>query len=105
MFSPSILEGNDAQRLTLDCHRMTAEFWEGCLHQVPSASGRYILSHSHTLSSKFVCDVLSERFPQYKFPTGEDAPSKQILDNSKARHSAPRRQACSCWRLCWSTTC
>ena len=55
--------------------------------QVPTASGRYILSHSHTLSSKFVCDTLAKRFPQYKFPAGEDQPSKQILDNSKARQT------------------
>ena len=65
------------------------------MHQVPSASGRYILSHSHTLSSKFVCNVLSKRFPQYKFPAGEDAPVKQVLDNSKASDSFAKAQACA----------
>jgi hypothetical protein len=29
--------------------------------------------------------VLSQRFPQYRFPAGEDSPSKQVIDNSKVQ--------------------
>ncbi len=53
--------------------------------QVPTASGRYIVSHDSTLSTKYISEVLSERFPQYQFPSGEDAPAKQVLDNSKVQ--------------------
>ncbi|EIE24719.1 NAD(P)-binding protein [Coccomyxa subellipsoidea C-169] len=53
--------------------------------EVPTASGRYIVSHDSTLSTKYISEVLSERFPQYQFPSGEDAPAKQVLDNSKVQ--------------------
>lgn len=52
---------------------------------MPTASGRYIVSHSSTLSTKYISEVLSRRFPQYKFPSGQDAPVKQVVDNSKVQ--------------------
>ena len=51
--------------------------------QVPGAQGRYILSHEYSASTKDISDVLSERFPQYKFPAGEDTPSQRTVDSSK----------------------
>ncbi len=51
--------------------------------QVPAAHGRYILSHDSTVSTKFLSDILSEHFPQYSFPAGEDTPSQRLVDNSK----------------------
>ena len=51
--------------------------------QVPSAQGRYLTSHSSTVSTKTLSDILSKRFPQFKFPAGEDAPVKTVIDNSK----------------------
>jgi hypothetical protein len=53
--------------------------------QVPSAKGRYLVAHGSTFSTKFLSDVLSKRFPQYKFPAGEDTPSKEVLSSAKAR--------------------
>jgi hypothetical protein len=43
------------------------------------------VSHSSTLSTKYISEVLSRRFPQYKFPSGQDAPVKQVVDNSKVQ--------------------
>ncbi len=51
--------------------------------QVPGAQGRYILSHEYSASTTDISDVLSERFPQYKFPAGEDTPSQKTVDTSK----------------------
>lgn len=51
--------------------------------QVPEAHGRYITSHASTTSTKTLSDILQKRFPQYKFPAGEDQPSKEVIDNSK----------------------
>ena len=51
--------------------------------QVPAAQGRYILSHDSTVSTKFLSDILSEHFPQYSFPAGDDTPSERLVDNSK----------------------
>ena len=57
-----------------------------CLRvQVPEAHGRYICSHSSTISTKTLSDILQKRFPQYKFPAGDDQPSKEVWDNSKVR--------------------
>lgn len=53
--------------------------------QVQSAKGRYLVSHGSTFSTKFLSDVLSKRFPQFKFPAGEDTPSKEVLSSAKAR--------------------
>ena len=59
------------------------------LHACVSASGRFLVSHGSTFSTKFLSDVLSKRFTQFKFPAGEDAPSSPLVDNSKARfHTA-----------------
>jgi hypothetical protein len=55
-----------------------------CMRQVPDAKGRILVSHGSTFSSKFMSDVLSQRFPQFKFPAGEDGPSSAMVDNSKA---------------------
>lgn len=55
--------------------------------QVPEAHGRYLTSHSSTISTKTLSDILSKRFPQYKFPEGKDQPAKEVIDNSKVgRH-------------------
>ena len=51
--------------------------------QVPEAHGRYITSHSSTISTKTLSEILSKRFPQFKFPQGEDTPAKEVIDNSK----------------------
>ena len=51
--------------------------------QIPSAQGRYLTSHSSTISTKTLSSILSKRFPQYKFPAGEDTPVKTVIDNSK----------------------
>lgn len=53
--------------------------------EVPSAKGRYIVSHPSTLSTKYISEVLSEHFPQYRFPAGTDAEAKQVIDNSKVQ--------------------
>lgn len=53
--------------------------------QVPGGQGRYLVSHATTHSTKFLSDVLSKRFPQYKFPSGEDAPVQTVIDNSKVQ--------------------
>ena len=58
--------------------------------QVPEAHGRYICSHSSTISTKTLSDILQKRFPQYKFPTGDDQPSKEVIDNSKVRPLIPK---------------
>ena len=50
---------------------------------MPKAHGRYLTSHSSTISTKTLSDILSKRFPQYKFPEGEDQPAKEVIDNSK----------------------
>lgn len=51
--------------------------------QVATAKGRFIVSHESTVSTRFLSDILTEHFPQYRFPAGEDTPSLRILDNSK----------------------
>ena len=53
--------------------------------QVPSAKGRMLVSHGSTFSTRFLSEVLSKRFPQFKFPAGEDTPSKEVLSSAKAR--------------------
>lgn len=53
--------------------------------EVPEAHGRYLTSHSSTISTKTISDILSKRFPQYKFPEGEDQPAKEVIDNSKVQ--------------------
>ncbi|CAL8462007.1 g1538 [Coccomyxa elongata] len=53
--------------------------------EVATAKGRFIVSHESTVSTKFLSDILSEHFPQYRFPAGEDTPSIKTLDNSKVR--------------------
>ena len=58
--------------------------------QVPEAQGRYICSHSSIISTKTLSDILQKRFPQYKFPAGDDQPSKEVIDNSKVRPSIPK---------------
>ena len=52
--------------------------------QVPTAKGRYLVSHEHTFSTKLLSEVLSKRFPGFKFPAGVDTPSKHVLSNAKA---------------------
>ena len=51
--------------------------------QLPEAHGRYITSHASTINTKTLSEILSKRFPQYKFPEGKDGPSKEVIDNSK----------------------
>ena len=61
-----------------------------CLRvQIPEASGRYICSHSSTISTKTLSDILQKRFPLYEFPAGDDQPSKEAWDNSKVRRLIP----------------
>ena len=58
--------------------------------QVSEAHGRYIVSHASTISTKTLSEVLSKRFPQYKFPEGKHQPAKEVIDNSKvAFHAHP----------------
>ena len=54
----------------------------GCF-QVPEAHGRYLVSHTSTISTRTLSDTLSKRFPQYRFPEGTDEPAKEVVDNSK----------------------
>ena len=56
---------------------------QGVCWQVATAKGRFIVSHESTVSTKLLSDILSEHFPQYRFPAGEDTPSLRTLDNSK----------------------
>ena len=54
--------------------------------QVPTASGRYIVSNP-PVPTKAISQDLSERFPQYKFPAGKDDDSTEFsYDVSKVRH-------------------
>ncbi|KAK9908632.1 hypothetical protein WJX75_000697 [Coccomyxa subellipsoidea] len=52
--------------------------------EVPEAKGRYIVSHESTASTKQLSDILSARFPQYRFPAGDDTPLERVADTSKA---------------------
>lgn len=76
--------------------------------EVPSAKGRYLVSHDRTVSDKAVLDLVKERFPQYKWAdNAEDSESKRFLSNEKV--------CCSCTcqtcrfsdfrdrSLCWCT--
>ncbi len=57
---------------------------KGACGQVESAKGRYLVSHGSTFSTKLLSEVLSKRFPQFKFPAGENTPSKEVLSSAKA---------------------
>lgn len=43
------------------------------------------MSQATTHSTKLLSDVLSKRFPQYSFPSGQDAPVQTVIDNSKVQ--------------------
>lgn len=54
--------------------------------EVPSAKGRYLVSHDRTVSDKAVLDLVKERFPQYKWAdNAEDSESKRFLSNEKVQ--------------------
>lgn len=53
--------------------------------ETPSATGRFLVSQGTSICSKAVSDVLSARFPQYKFPPGTYSPPKAVIDNSKVQ--------------------
>jgi nucleoside-diphosphate-sugar epimerase len=65
--------------------------------EVPTASGRYIVSNP-PVPTKAISQDLSERFPQYKFPAGKDDDSTEFsYDVSKAEKELglylhPRRE-------------
>lgn len=54
--------------------------------QVSAAKGRFIVGHPPA-SSKYISEVLSERFPGYKFPGGDDNMPTAYGDASKVRRS------------------
>lgn len=49
----------------------------------PTASGRYIVSHTHYSNPRQISEWLQERFPQYEIPTGDEKPENEAIDNSK----------------------
>lgn len=53
--------------------------------ETPSAHGRYIVSNSHTVSNEQLYSILTDRFPQYKFPSKEPQEHKLLFDTSKVR--------------------
>ena len=53
--------------------------------QVKEAHGRYIVSQSGLYSPKFIAEVLSKRFPQYKFNATKDASPMKGFDTTKVR--------------------
>ncbi len=57
-----------------------------CWGQVPSAHGRYIVTQCGLHSIKYVAELLSKRFPKYKFTLTKDADISYGFDTSKVRH-------------------
>jgi hypothetical protein len=53
---------------------------------VPSAHGRYIVTQCGLHSIKYVAELLSKRFPKYKFTLTKDADISYGFDTSKVRH-------------------
>ncbi|KAK9804387.1 hypothetical protein WJX72_010574 [[Myrmecia] bisecta] len=53
--------------------------------EIPSAKGRYIISHETTTSVRTLTNILKKRFPGLKFGDGEDFPPQRVVDTSKAR--------------------
>ena len=53
--------------------------------QVPGAHGRYITCHKERYSVKAVAEILSKRFPQYKFSSTKEGSPMPGFDNSKVR--------------------
>lgn len=51
--------------------------------EVPGAHGRYIVSQSGLYSTKFTAEVLSRRFPQFRFTASKDAGSMGGFDTTK----------------------
>lgn len=74
-----------------------------CIVQVPAAHGRYIVCYSGTCSAKLVGEVLSKRFPQYRFNCTQDAWPIPDFDTSKvcALSSYRRAPSCSSQELAW----
>jgi len=52
--------------------------------EVPSARGRYILSHTHGASAAEIAKWLQEAFPEWDLPSGEEGGGKPTCANSKA---------------------
>lgn len=48
---------------------------------------RYLVSQDSVVPVKALLGTLAKRFPQFKFPTGKDAPVKKVIDNSKVNVS------------------
>ena len=53
--------------------------------QVPGAHGRYILSQAGVHSVQSIAEILSKRFPQYKFSSTKGAGPFPGFDTSKVR--------------------
>ncbi|KAK9812007.1 hypothetical protein WJX73_008070 [Symbiochloris irregularis] len=52
--------------------------------ETPSAKGRYLVTWPSEINPKQAVEVLSKRFPQYKFPSDADSkPTKEFADVSK----------------------
>lgn len=59
--------------------------------QVPTASGRYIVSNP-PVPTKVISQELSERFPQYKFPSGKDDDSTEFSYDVSKVHQLSNTQ-------------
>ena len=62
-----------------------AQILLACLGQVAGAHGRYIVTQSGLHSIKYVAEVLSKRFPRYKFTSTKEADQSYGFDTTKVR--------------------
>ena len=51
--------------------------------EIPEAKGRHLVTQGSTVPTKRLVDALSKAFPDFKFPSVKQEPSKDVIDNSK----------------------
>ena len=79
-----IIENTSTELVPWQCHLEDVAKAHVRAAEVPEAKGRYLITTPHEVSDKAVADLLSKRFPQYKFRTdAKDQQAKPFADVTK----------------------